>query len=159
MLAGVTAAEAQGIPSSTVGAAVGISSYDLSGTGTQSILALRATRLVAGRWLLGDLNIASFRPTLQSGRAVTYIFPEVQLQVQSPTVFSPYAGAGVGLGYASGVGVASSGTITASAAVGARYYGLPNGLALGAELRVRGIGTGFSGSMADGMIGLTWSLR
>lgn len=147
------AARAQ-LPIPTLSVMGGISQYDLSGTGTTPIAAVRVTIPILFAVAEGSLGV--MRPDEQSGTH-TYIIPEAQLQWELfPLLVKPYVGIGAGMFQAiSGPGTHTS-QFTGSASAGIRV-GVPLiGAGLRAELRVRGIGSGFGGSAAEWTAGLTW---
>jgi hypothetical protein len=153
------AAEAQRLARprhATVTAAAGLSQWDLSGTGSSVILAVRVDRQLGQRWLLGEASLATFRPQEQGGDS-RYVIPEAHLQLQVPRAIAPYVGAGIGAFTRVSGGPGSDSELTTSGAVGVRVWGLiPRGL-IRAELRVRGIGRRFTGSAAEWTGGLGWS--
>ena len=157
--AGARALNAQVAPPSGSGLALmgGAAQYDLSGTGTTGVVALRFDDMPK-RWLVTELSLAYLHPPMQSGGRETLLIPEGQLQVQAPFSFvMPYLGIGGGAAFAHGGGQTET-TATASVATGLRIV-LPNApVSLQAELRVRGIGSSFSGSTAEWTGGLRWRL-
>jgi hypothetical protein len=134
--------------------------FDLSGTGTAPMLALRGD-MPLSRHFLAEGSISAARPTQQFG-ATTFIAPEAQVQAQLPLAggrVAPYLGAGAGLaidvrnkGY-----IGDRSILTVSGATGLRYW-LTDQLGLRGELRVRGIGTRFEGSAAEWTLGTSWRL-
>ena len=133
------------------GLVAGVSQFDLSGTGTTVLVGARFDAELQ-RWLVAEAAVGYFQPDEQLTFGSSYTIPEVQLQVQYPGhVVRPYLGVGGGYVFASD-GRQKQGT--GSGAVGlrigpptARFDGLT-------ELRVRGIGTSFSGSTAEWTFGV-----
>ena len=147
------AARAQ-LPIPSLSVMGGISQYDLSGTGTTPFAAVRLTVPILFAVAEGSLGI--MRPDEGSGTH-TYIIPEAQLQWELfPLVVKPYVGIGAGMFQTiTGPGTHMS-QFTGSASAGIRV-GVPViGAGLRAELRVRGIGSGFGGSAAEWTAGLSW---
>lgn len=142
------------LPIPSVSVMGGISQYDLSGTGTTPFAAARLT--VPLLFAVAEGSIGIMRPDEQSGTH-TYIIPEVQLQWQLfPLLVKPYVGIGAGMFQAiSGPGTHTS-VFTGSASAGIRVAVPVIGAGLRAELRVRGIGSGFGSSAAEWTAGLTW---
>jgi hypothetical protein len=142
------------LPIPSFGIAGGVSQYDLSGTGTAPIGVVRIDIPLAT--LIAEGSLAAFRPSEQNGVRRTYIIPEAQLQFQILPIFvRPYVG--IGAGWFRAVSGAEPRpndlTLSASAGIRAGLPILPFGIR--AELRVRGIGSGFSGSAAEWTIGIT----
>ena len=106
VLLGAAPLSAQG-PSETlprlrhgVGAVIGVSQFDLSGTGNTLFVGARAETELQ-RWLIGEAALGVFRPEEQFLTRATYFSPELQLQLQLPTYnVRPYIGAGVGYWFA-----------------------------------------------------------
>lgn len=140
-----------------LGFALGASQFDLSGTGTTPFVALRLV-FEANRFLLLEPGLGAMRPDEQLGRQVTYLLREAQVQLQVPgKVVRPYLGVGGGAIMAIDDDGNSDTELTLSAAGGLRIR-LGSGPALVTELRVRGIGSEFTGSSAEWTAGLTWRL-
>jgi hypothetical protein len=132
----------------------GVTSWDLSGTGSSPFGAVRLD--IPLLFIIGEGSLGVFRAHEDAGTR-TYIIPEAQLQWQIfPLLVKPYVGIGGGWVRAiSGPGTHSS-TITASASAGVRV-GVPLiGAGLRAEVRARGIGSGFNGSAVEYTVGLSW---
>jgi hypothetical protein len=132
----------------------GVSQFDLSGTGTAPIGAIRLD--VPLIFVVAEGSFGVMRAKEDAGTR-TYVIPEAQLQWQLfPLLVKPYVGLGGGLFRAvSGPGDHSS-RVTGSASVGIRA-GVPLiGAGLRAELRVRGIGSNFSGSAAEWTVGVSF---
>jgi hypothetical protein len=142
----------------TLTAAAGVSQWDLSGTGTSILLAVRADRPLGPLWLLGEGSLSTFRTDEQSG-SVSYLVPEVQLQFQVPRAFAPYIGFGAGAFRRDDGGAANvdQSVLTTSGAVGVRLWRIVPRAVLRAELRVRGIGEHFTASAAEWTGGVGWS--
>lgn len=135
------------------GLVAGASQFDLSGTGTAGIIGARL-EAEAQRWLVAEAALGFFRPEEQFGDRARYTVPEAQLQVQVPLrMLRPYVGAGGGWVLASG-GRGTRGT--ASGAAGVRLGAPRTRLDARGELRVRGIGRGFSGSTAEWTLGAAY---
>lgn len=156
--------QAQNVSSSTnafgprpaLSLSAGISQFDLSGTGTTSIIALRGEYpLVPVLLIEGGVTIA--RPQQALGERGTLLMPELQLQLQLPRRVAPFIGLGTGFAH-DGVVARYGGDanrITFSGAAGLRAA-ITRQVGLRAELRVRYIGTGFNGSTADWTLGAGW---
>ena len=140
----------------TLTAAAGLSQWDLSGTGSSVLLAVRADRPLGPPWLLGEGSLATFHADEQDGGS-TFLIPEAQLQLQLPRAVAPYLGAGAGaFGRIGGAGTHES-VLTTSAAVGLRVWSLVPRAVLRGELRLRGVGSEFTGSAAEWTAGIGWS--
>jgi hypothetical protein len=132
----------------------GISSYDLSGTGTTPIGALRVDIPLLALVAEGSLGI--MRPKEQSGTR-TYIIPEAQLQYQIlPILLRPYIGVGGGLFKGISGPDPLESRMTLSAAAGIRATLPLTGFGLRVEGRVRGIGSNFGGSSAELTAGVSF---
>ena len=135
---------------------VGVSQWDLSGTGTDVSAALRARfglnsvlSIEAG---LGATVLARASTGADEG---SWLFtPEVQLQVAAPGRVSPYVGVGVGLAHETSRASADSETRTAASVSAGVRLSLSDRFSLVPELRVRGIGDSFQGSTAEWTLGL-----
>lgn len=128
----------------------GVSQFDLSGTGTTGVLGLRG-ELSAKRWLMLEAGLTAFRPDEQFGLQRTYAIPEIQVQAQVPgRSFRPYVGLGAGSLIAGG---ASDARRAFSAAAGTRIVIPETHFNVRAELRVRGVGESFSGTIAEWTVG------
>ena len=144
-----------------VSLAAGAFQFDLSGTGTAPMVAARAEWPLS-RFFLAEGGLVVARPKQQFGGTTTFFVPEAQLQAQLPLAggrVAPYLG--VGAGYAIDRRTSAFGGTrsdpTFSAATGARYW-VTDQLGLRAELRVRGVGSGFGGSAAEWTLGTAWRL-
>lgn len=134
----------------TVSVVGGVSQFDLSGTGTTGVIGVRGD-LAARRWLLLEGGLTVFRPNEQFDQRRTYVIPEVQVQAQVPHHrVRPYLGLGVGSLLASRD---LSPQRALSGALGTRVLLRDARVNLRAELRVRGIGEGFSGAVAEWTLG------
>lgn len=124
---------------------LGVSQFDLSGTGTSPIASGRIdTELL--RWLVAEGSLGLFRPDEQFGQQNSYAVPEAQLQIQLPLrVMRPYLGIGAGSFIGGGRGT----RLTVSGAAGLRIALPSQPLDLRGELRVRGIGASFGGAAAE----------
>lgn len=133
----------------------GISQFDLSGTGTSALLGARAD-IELNRWLVTEGSLTGMRPDEQFTQKVTYIIPELQLQLQAPLrVVRPYIGLGGGFARRTAEGL-SDNIKTVSGAGGVRFL-VPNSkLVAQGELRLRGLGSSFTGSSAEWTAGLGW---
>ena len=136
--------------------AAGLSQWDLSGTGSSPYLALRGDAPLGTRWVLGEVGVGYFSTDEQFGQRRSYLVPEAQLQLQWPLrIASPYLG--VGGGWIRGSGGGQSGTeVTTSIAAGLRVASVTSPLGMRAELRVRGIGSEYTGSAAEWTAGASW---
>jgi hypothetical protein len=108
-----------------------------------------------GRALLAEGGFGVARPESGSGSRATLLTPEAQLQAQLRLGrVLPYIGLGGGAAVASEAGNIDS-EVTASAAGGFRAWLTPRA-GIRAELRVRGIGSGFEGAAAEWTVGFGW---
>lgn len=137
----------------------GAFAYDLSGTGTVPMLALRA-ELPLARFALVEGGLMAARPDQQFGARTTFLAPEAQLQVQLPLAggrVAPFLGVGAGAAFDLRErrfgGTRADPTV--SGAGGVRAW-LTEQVGVRAELRVRGIGRGFAGSAAEWTLGASW---
>ena len=142
------------LPIPTFGLAGGVSHFDLSGTGSAPIAALRVDLPLFP--LIAEGSLTAFRPTEQNGVQRSYIIPEAQLQWQLfPMFVRPYVGVGAGYFRAITGPDPHRNDVTYSASAGIRA-GLPTmPFSLRTELRVRGIGSGFAGSATEWTIGIS----
>ncbi|HEX4681241.1 MAG TPA: hypothetical protein VH277_00960 [Gemmatimonadaceae bacterium] len=132
----------------------GVSSYDLSGTGTTAVGALRVD--IPLLLLLAEGSLGVMRPKEDAGTR-TYIIPEAQLQYQLfPLLVRPYIGVGAGWFRAVSGPDPLRNDITLSASAGVRLSIplLPVGLR--AEARLRGIGSGFGSSATEFTLGASF---
>ena len=151
---------AQEVPhlSRTLSVSAGASQFDLSGTGTSAMAAVRIASPVT-RLLIIEAGASLARPAQQFGDTTTLIIPEIAAQLQIPGRFAPFVGIGAGAAIdarPSAVGGTRT-SATFSGAVGARY-GISSRLGGIGELRVRGIGENFGGSTAEWTLGGYWRL-
>jgi hypothetical protein len=150
-----TIAGAQSLPRPrlALGAYAGAAQYDLSGTGTTHLLALRLEGELT-RWLILEGGVGTMRPAEQFGQRIRYWSYEGQLQAQWPLGrVRPYLGVGGGV-WDGNDGLVPKGTT--SGALGARITPGTDRLDLRAELRVRGIGSNFAGSVAEWTTGIAY---
>jgi len=131
----------------------GVSQWDLSGTGTSPFGALRVQ--IPLLVLVAEGSVGVFRPKEDVGTR-TYIIPEAQLQWQLlPFIVRPYLGVGGGMFTAISGPDPHNSDLTLSASAGVRV-GVPLvGWGFRAELRVRGIGSGFNGAAAEWTLGVS----
>lgn len=145
------------VPTAGLAVTAGFSSFDLSGTGTASIFALRAATEFGTRFVVGELGISTMSPREQFDRRVTYVVPEAQLQLQVPfTVVRPYLGVGIGSWISSEAGDSRRTRVAVSGAAGVRVLPRFTAVSFVVEGRLRGVGDGFSGTTADLNAGLAW---
>ena len=142
------------LPIPRFGIAGGVSQFDISQKGSTPFGAVRLELPLAAFVLEGSLG--AFRPPQQLGERRTYIIPEGQLQWQLfPMIIRPYLG--VGGGWVRTITgpepQRSEMTVSASGGIRAGLPGLP--FSLRAELRVRGIGSGFTSRAAEWTVGLS----
>jgi hypothetical protein len=148
----VVSAQLPAVPRPAFSVVGGVSQFDLSGTGSTPFAAVRLEVPITAFILEGSLG--ALRPKEQIGTR-TYIVPEAQLQWQLfPIVIHPYLGAGVGWFRAVSGPDPHPNDLTVSASGGVRVNLPFAGLRLRGELRVRGIGPGFTGSAAEWTVGL-----
>jgi hypothetical protein len=143
-------------PRPALSLSAGVSQFDLSGTGTTSVIALRGEYpLIPALLIEGGVTIA--RPQQQFGDQGTLVMPELQLQLQLPRRVAPFVG--LGTGFAHDGAVARYGgdatRLTFSGAAGLRAA-LTRQVGVRTELRVREFGTGFTGTTADWTLGVAW---
>ena len=152
MLAGAGEAKAQSIAVSS-----GVLNYDLSGTGNTASIAVTVDRAIIGNWLAeGGLTYA--RPTQQFRDRTNFFLPEAQVQYQFPIGrFAPFVGGGAGAaidirdelfgGTRTDLALSAGGGVRAT---------LTETLGLRGDFRLRGIGSHFSGSVAELRGGIYW---
>jgi hypothetical protein len=153
MLAAPTHRASAQLPIPSVSIVGGVTHFNLAGTGTSPFGALRIEVPLLS--LIAEGSLGVFRATEVDGRR-TYLIPEAQLQWQLlPLLVKPYVGLGGGLLRAiEGPGVHRS-EFTGSASAGVRV-GIPLiGAGLRGEVRVRGIGSGFSSSATEWVLGVS----
>ena len=141
------------IPSFSV--AGGVSNYDLSGTGTTPFGVARLDLSLLS--LIAEGSVGVLRPTEDGDAHRTYIVPEAQLQYQFlPLLVRPYIGVGAGSFRAIAGPDPHRSDLTLSASAGVRV-GIPlTPIGARGEVRVRGIGSGFTGSAVEWTLGLSW---
>lgn len=151
-------AQGQEIPPPALALVAGAFQYDLSGTGTEPFVALRLD-LPMSEHVIAEPNLGYVSYTTQGGDPIRHLTAEVQLQGSWPIGrWRPYLGAGAG-GFLDLRKQRDGGEFaraTVSAAAGMRVDLLAQ-LGARAELRVRGIGEGFSGSAAEWSAGISRS--
>jgi hypothetical protein len=147
------AAHAQ-LPVPSLALVGGVSNYDLSGTGSTAFGAVRVdVPLLA---VIAEGSLGMMRPKEQDGTR-TYVIPEVQLQYQLfPLLVRPYLGVGGGVFKAIAGPDPQRSDFTLSAAAGVRATIPLIGFGVRAEARVRGIGSGFSGSSTELTVGVSF---
>ena len=132
----------------------GVSSFDLSGTGTAPIGALRVDVPLLVILAEGSLGVMSANQ--DTGRR-TYVIPEAQLQYQILPIFvRPYLGVGAGWFKALNGPDPHPSELTLSASAGVRFSIPLMPVGLRAEARVRGIGSRFSGSATELTVGVSF---
>ena len=146
-------------PSVTLSA--GAFQYDVSGNRPAPMLAARG-ELPISRHLLVEGGLTAARADQRFNGMTTFIAPEAQIQAQIPLAglwVAPYVGAGVGAAFdrRNGPLGAVQRDLTVSAATGVRYW-LSEQRGLRAELRLRGIGSGLTGTAAEYTLGSSWRL-
>jgi len=142
--------------SPAVAVAAGLIHWDLSGTGSSPYVALRGDAPLGTKWVLGEIGVGYFSTDEQFGQRRSYVVPEAQVHFQWPMrIASPYVGVGGGWFRGSGGGE-SRAEVTTSVAAGLRLALAAFPLGMRAELRVRGIGTDYSGSAAEWTAGASW---
>jgi len=142
------------LPVPSIGIAGGVAKYDLVGAGTTPFGAVRVD--IPFLSFIAEGSVGAFRPTELNGVHRTYIVPEAQLQFQLfPLFVRPYIGVGAGQFRAVSGPDPHRNDVTMSASAGIRA-GLPT-LPFGvrAEVRYRGIGSGFSSKATEWTIGIT----
>ena len=151
--AAVTQAQGPLTTARTIAVSAGASQFDLSGTGVAPMLALRVAFPFA-RVLVFEGGTILARPAQQFGATTTLVIPELGLQLQVPRPVAPYIG--VALGEAFDVRPQQFGgvleNLTVSGALGIRAALAARAGAI-TELRVRGIGSEFTGGAAEWTIG------
>lgn len=134
----------------------GAADFDLTGSGVTPTVALRADAELTP-WLVGELGVSALRPNEELPARLTYVVPELQLQLQRRAGrVRPYLGAGGGWFYAIGPNRARRSALSASAAAGVRLDLRDLRFGLRAEARVRGIDRKFSRQVAEATGGVVW---
>ncbi|HEX6533270.1 MAG TPA: outer membrane beta-barrel protein, partial [Gemmatimonadaceae bacterium] len=143
-------------PRPALSLSAGVSQFDLSGTGTMAVVAVRGEVPLA-RVLLLEGGLAMARPQEDFGVHSTLLMPEGQLQLQIPRRVAPYLGVGAGLAttFRNAADGGSESHLTLSGAAGVRVA-LNRAFGLRAELRVREFGLRFTGTTADWTLGAAW---
>jgi hypothetical protein len=138
----------------SVGVTSGPVNFDLSGTGTTLGTAVRAEGILSDRYSI-ELGSLFASPAEQSGTS-TLIAPDALLRINWRVGrFSPFVGGGGGFVMRRN----SLGTDWQPSVVGAGGLGfrLTDEMTAHGEMRLRGIGTNFSGSTAEWLFGLVWT--
>jgi hypothetical protein len=132
----------------------GVSHFDLNGTGSTPIGALRVdVPLLA---LVAEGSLGVMRPTENDGTR-TYVIPEAQLQYQLlPILVRPYVGVGAGVFKAVSGPDPRRNDLTLSASAGVRATVPLTGFGFRAEARLRGIGSGFGAGAAEFTLGVSF---
>jgi len=142
------------LPIPSFGIAGGVSHFDLSGAGSSPIGVVRVDVPLFA--VIAEGSLTALRPLEQNGVRRTYVIPEAQLQFQLfPMFVRPYVGVGAGYFRAITGPDPHRNDVTLSASAGIRVGlpGLPFGLRT--EVRVRGIGSGFSSNTAEWTLGVS----
>jgi hypothetical protein len=132
----------------------GVSKFELSGSGTAPFGAVRVDLPLTA--LIVEGSLGAFRPQEQFGVRRTYVVPEGQIQLQLfPAIIRPYVGVGGGWVRAISGPDPRRNDVTGSLSAGIRagLPGLP--FALRGEVRVRGIGNGFTSRASEWTIGFS----
>lgn len=127
----------------------GAASYDLSGTGTSAIGALRV-ELPLARRVDVQLGGGYFWYETQAGRRVGYLLPEGGVQVRPLSMLPAYVG--VGAGHALGVKGSPPNELTLYAALGVDL-GNRDGWSVRPELRARAVDP-WVGTIGDFTLGI-----
>ena len=148
----------QEIPPPALGLVAGVAQYDLSGTGTEGFFGLRLD-LPMSEYVFAEPGFVYMSYRSQGGDLIRHLTAEVQVQGSYPLGrWRPYLGAGAGgfFDLRKQRGGAELVRPTFSGAGGTRVD-LTGALGARAELRVRGVGKGFNGTIAEWSAGLSWS--
>jgi hypothetical protein len=151
------ALRAQEIPPPALALVGGVAQYDLSGTGTEGFLGLRLD-LPMSDYVVAEPGFVYMSYRSQGGDLIRHLTAEVQVQGSYPFGrWRPYLGVGAGgfFDVRKQRGGAELVRPTFSGAGGVRV-GLRGALGARGELRVRGIGEGFNGTIAEWGAGLSW---
>ncbi|MEP6493951.1 MAG: hypothetical protein ABJF01_14815 [bacterium] len=142
------------LPLPSLGVVGGVSQYHLNGSGSTPFGALRIDIPLMS--LVADGSVGLFRPN-ENGVHRTYIIPEAQLQFQLlPILIRPYIGIGGGWFTALSGPDPHKSVMTGSASAGVRA-GIPlTPLRFRAEVRTRGIGSGFHSGATEWTLGIGW---
>jgi hypothetical protein len=134
---------------SGVALSAGVADFDLTGSGTTAMVALRADAELR-RWLVGEIGVGALRPKEARPSRLTYVVPEAQLQLQIRAgALRPYLGGGGGWFYAIGPNRKLQSALSASAAGGVRIAQPGHRYGLQAEVRLRGIDREFSREVTE----------
>ncbi|MSR35744.1 MAG: hypothetical protein EXR95_03725 [Gemmatimonadetes bacterium] len=152
------ALRAQEIPPPALALVAGVAQYDLSGTGTEPFVGLRLD-LPMAEFLYAEPGFGYMTYTSQGGEHVPHLSAEVQVQGTLPLGrWRPYVGVGAGgffdLRKQRGGGELVEPTFSGSGGVRASVV---SDLGAHAELRVRGVGKSFAGTIAEWSAGLAWA--
>ena len=140
----------------SVTVAAGAIDFDLSGTGTTWVGAVRATRALGDRVAV-EFGASVAKPDQDFGGS-TLIAPEVHLQGHWRFGrVRPFAGGGLGFAHVRANLASNETDFTWSAAGGARVDLTPR-VAMLAEMRVRGFEVDVTGSTAEWVGGITWRI-
>ena len=135
--------------SSGISLSGGVADYELPGRGRTPIVALRGDAELR-RWLVGELGVSALRPTENVNSRLTFVVPELQLQLQlRAAAFRPYVGAGGGWFYAIGPTRNFQSALSGSASAGVRIALPDPRFGLQGEVRLRGIDREFSRRVAE----------
>ena len=151
---GAAPAAAQEIPPPAVALVAGAWQYDLSGTGTVPFVSLRLD-LPMSDYVWAEPSFGYAKYTSQGGEEIPHLVTEVQVQgTMAFGRFRPYLGAGAGgfFDLRKQRGGTDLVRPTFSGAAGVRAA-LRWGFGARAELRVRGVGKSFSGTVAEWGVG------
>jgi hypothetical protein len=138
----------------TVGVTSGPVNFDLSGVGTTLGSAVRAEGILSDRFSI-ELGSLFARPAEDTGTS-TLIAPDALLRITwRAGRFSPFVGGGGGFVMRRN----SFRTDWQPSVVGAGGLGfrLTDEMTAQGEMRLRGIGTNFSGTTAEWLFGLVWT--
>jgi hypothetical protein len=153
LVAASVTARAQ-LPIPTFAVVGGVSNFDLSGTGSTAIGAVRVD--VPLLLVLAEGSLGVMRPKEDVGTR-TYIIPEVQVQYQIlPLLVRPYVGVGAGVFKAVSGPDPHTSDVTLSASAGVRFSIPLLPIGFRAEARVRGVGSGFTGSATELTVGVSF---
>jgi hypothetical protein len=138
-------------PRAALGIAAGFSQFDVDGTGTSRLIALRG-EVETQPWLVLDGGVTVFRPRTQFEDDRHYFMPELQIQAQVPgRAVRPYVGFGIGTLLARRGPTAKR---VVGGAGGLRIGFRESRVVLRTEIRIRGIGESFArGTITEWTIG------
>ena len=150
-----TTAQAQNRSWGDVAVSVAAVDFDLSGTGQATGVAVRMTREMTRHLVLEARGLFT-QPTQQFDSS-TVVIPEGQLHYRwHKARWTPFAGAGLGAAAVrSDVGTDWDATVAFSGGTGFR---LTDRVGMLGEMRVRGVGWRFTGSLAEWTVGLAWRI-